>query len=98
MRKIEFLFNLIGRQLPGKGCQEIALLCELLLERRKQLFSLRQCRILRQHIRLRRLTEAELTLEYIEKVALNTDNASRRRELTAKRCLLNGGRHDIARE
>jgi hypothetical protein len=74
------------------------LLCELFIERWKQLSRLRQCSILRQHIRLRRLTGAELAFEDIEKVALNADNASRRRDLAAKRRLLNGGGHDVAAE
>ena len=84
--------------MPGKGCQQIALLRQLLLKRWQQFFSLRQCRILREHICLRRLTEVELTLEDIEKATLNADNASRRRDLAAKRRLLNRGRHDVARE
>ena len=52
MRKIELLYDLIGRQLPGERRQQVALLSQLLLERRQQLFGLRQRRILREHIRL----------------------------------------------
>ena len=71
MRKIELLQDLVGGILPGKRRQQIALLCQLLLKRRKQFFSLRERRVLREHIGLRRLAEAELTLQDIEKVTFD---------------------------
>src|SRR6202012_5674185 len=76
--------------------QQIALLCQLLLKRWKQLFGLCERRVLRKHVRLCRLTEAELTLEDIEKVTLDRDNALGRRDLATKRRLLNRGGHDVA--
>src|SRR6202007_3113244 len=87
-----------GRELPGKGRQQVALQRELLFERRKQLFNRSESRFLRKDVRPRRLTQTELTFENIEKVLLDRDDPLGRRDLATERCLLNGGGHDIARE
>src|SRR6202022_2766617 len=96
MREIELLFDFIGRYLPGEGCQQIALQRQLFFKGWKQLFSRCESCVLRENIRLRHLTETELTLEDIEKVTLDCNYPLDCGDLATKRCLLNGSRHDIA--
>ena len=97
MREIELLHDLVGRQLPGKRRQEIALLRQLLLERRQQLLGLRECGILRQHVGLRRLTEARTgACRISEKMPLDRDDALGRLDLAAQRGFLDRRGHDVA--
>ena len=96
MGQIELLADLVGRILPGQRRQEVALLRQLLLKRRQQLLGLRQCRVLRQHVGLRRLTEVELPFQNIQQMALDRDDALGGVDLAAQRGFLDRRRHHIA--
>src|SRR5260370_37583915 len=98
MCEIELLIDFIGRKLPGESCQQIALLGQLFLKRWKQLFSRCESCFLREDVRLRHLTETELTREDIKQVTLDRDDPLGRSDLSTERRFLNGSGHDIARQ
>src|ERR1700761_576304 len=96
MREIELLRNLVSGILPGKGCQQIALLSKLLFKGRQQFFCLGESRVLGQYIGLSRLAETELALKDIKQVTLHRDDALGRGDLSAQRRFLDRRRNHIA--
>ena len=71
---------------------------QLLLQRRQRLLHLRQRRFLRHHVELGDCAKLALTPQQIEHVALDLDDALRRRDLAAQRGLLDGRAGEIGRQ
>ena len=84
----------LGRA-AGQIGQQVALLAELLLQRRQQQARLRDGGFLRDDVRQRDLAALVLQLQDVERLRLDIDQPARRRDLSAQRGFLDGGQRDV---
>ncbi len=97
-RELELLDRLVARKTAAQRRQQVALLRQLLLQRRQGLLDLGQRRLLRHHVGLGDLAELALAPQQPEHVGLDLDDASRRRDLAAQRGLLHGRAGQVGRQ
>jgi len=93
--EFERLVHPLAGEAAGKRGELITLLRQLLLQRWQRGARLRQCRLLGQHVGLRRSAKDKALTHHAKLIGLILDDVLGGGDLAAQRCLLNGGNHDV---
>ena len=96
--EIEFLGQITIGKAAGESDQQVALLRQLLLQRRQRLLDLRQRGLLRHHVGFGNLAGGELGPEQTKEIGRELDDGFRRVDLAPQRSFLHGGEDEVRRQ